>query len=241
MALRVGVDLDGVVADFRAAFRNAAADAGVSVPSAASGLAAESIAPREIKKIWDHIRRTPNWWTQLKPYERDQLPRLHEFARERRWEVIFMTRRPATAGDSVQFQSQWWLERQGFYHPAVVTVPGSRGELANALRLDAIVDDQLHNCVDVIGASMAKAILVQRDAIDAAALDNATNRGIGVVYTLQEAIDVLTHLHETMKERKGRLQRLTDWFGRRSGSTAGTRDLPDPDRGRSRSDPGDRK
>ena len=68
---------------------------------------------------------------------------------------MFVTRRPATAGDPVQFQSQWWLEQQGFYYPAVVTVPGSRGELANALRLDIVVDDQIHNCVDIVSASTA--------------------------------------------------------------------------------------
>ncbi len=33
----------------------------------------------------------------------------------------------------------------------MVTVPGSRGELANALRLDVIVDDQLMNCVESCG------------------------------------------------------------------------------------------
>ena len=30
MSLRVGVDLDGVVADFRTAFRDAASDAGIA-------------------------------------------------------------------------------------------------------------------------------------------------------------------------------------------------------------------
>ena len=47
-----------------------------------------------------------------------------------------MTKRPPSAGDSVQFQTQWWIERFGFYLPAVLTVPGSRGDVANGLRLD---------------------------------------------------------------------------------------------------------
>ena len=124
-----------------------------------------------------------------------------------------MTRRPSTEGDPVQFQTQWWLEQQGFYYPAVVTVPGSRGELANALRLDVIVDDQLLNCVDVVGGSTAKALLLLRDAQDKATQDHAVSRGIGVVASLEEAIDVLEHLHESAGERRGRLQRLADWFG----------------------------
>src|SRR6185295_6794158 len=118
------------------------------------------LSSREIKRIWEHVKRTPNWWVRLKPYEPAQIVRLYALARRLKWEVVFMTRRPATAGDPVQFQTQWWLEEQGFFYPAVMTVPGSRGELANALRLDVIVDDQLHNCVDVISASTAKALLL---------------------------------------------------------------------------------
>jgi hypothetical protein len=137
---------------------------------------------------------------------------------------------PATEGDPVQFQSQWWLEEQGYYYPAVVTVPGSRGELANALRLDIVVDDQIHNCVDVIGASTAKALLVQRDSADQSVREHANSRGIGVVVTLEEAIDVLKQLHETLKERKGKLQRLADWFGRSASSDSLGREAPDRDR-----------
>ena len=62
----------------------------------------------------------------------------------------------------MQFQTQWWIERFGFYLPSVLTVPGSRGDVANALRLDLLVDDQLINCVEVVSASPTKAILMQR-------------------------------------------------------------------------------
>jgi hypothetical protein len=152
---------------------------------------------------------------------------LYELSRRWRWEVVFMTRRPSTDGDPVQFQTQWWLEEHGFFLPAVVTVPGSRGELANALRLDVIVDDQLMNCVDVVGGSTAKAVLLLRDAADQSTADHATGRGIGVVRTLQEAIDVLAHMHEAVGERRGRLQRLTDWFG--GVKKAETAALPTPE------------
>jgi hypothetical protein len=213
MSLRVGMDLDGVVANFKSAFETAAADAGVSLPGGEVGAAAaDPLSSRDVKRIWDHVKRTPNWWVRLSPYEPAQIVRLHETARRLRWEVVFMTRRPSTAGDSVQFQSQWWLEQQGFYYPAVMTVPGSRGELANALRLDVIVDDQIHNCVDVISASTAKAVLLHRDTRDPAVDDHAVSRGIGVVSSLEEALDVLDHLHGVLRERRGRLQRLADWF-----------------------------
>ncbi len=213
MSLRVGVDLDGVVANFRSAFESAASEAGVSLPVA--GLEASTNDPlssRDIRKIWDYVKRTPNWWVRLSPYEPAQIVRLYETARRLRWEVVFVTRRPVTIGDPVQFQSQWWLEQQGFFYPAVLTVPGSRGELANALRLDVLIDDQIHNCVDVISASTAKAVLLLRDRTDSSVEDHAVSRGIGVVGSLEEALDVLDHLHSVLRERRGRLQRLADWF-----------------------------
>jgi len=213
MSLRVGVDLDGVVANFRAGFEAAAATVGVGFgTTGAEAAIADPLSSREIKKIWEHVRASPNWWSALEPHEPAQIVRLSEMARRLRWEVVFMTKRPGTAGDTVQFQSQWWLERQGFRYPAVVTVPGSRGELANALRLDVIVDDQMINCVDVVSASTAKAVLLLRDAIAQETRDYAVSRGIGVVTSLEEALDVLESLHETVRERRGRLQRLSDWF-----------------------------
>jgi len=203
MSLRVGFDMDGVLADFRSAFARVAEDA---------GLAPETSGP-DMRQAWEYVKRTPNWWTTLQPYEADQIARLYELTRRLRWEVVFMTKRPTTLGDTIQAQTQWWLEQYGFYYPAVVTVPGSRGELANAVRLDIAVDDQLLNCVDIIGGSTAKALLLDRDSASRTTREHATNRGIGVVATLDEALDVITHLHESVGERRGRLQRLADWFG----------------------------
>jgi len=213
MSLRVAFDIDGVLADFRTAFQQASQEAGVNTRAADASPSADPLSSRDIKAIWDHVKRTPNWWTRLQAYEPGQLARIYELARRWKWEVVFMTRRPSTAGDPVQFQTQWWIEQHGFYYPAVVTVPGSRGELANALRLDVIVDDQLMNCVDVVGGSTAKALLLLREEKDKSSQDHAVSRGIGVVSSLEEAIDVLEHMHESVGERRGRLQRLADWFG----------------------------
>jgi hypothetical protein len=126
--------------------------------------------------------------------------------------VAFVTKRPASAGDTVQFQTQWWLEQHGFLMPSVITVPGSRGELANALRLDLIVDDQFINCTEIVGASTTKTVLLLRETEPASLREHALARGIGVVDSLEQAINIIERLHEILPTRRGKLSRLSDWF-----------------------------
>lgn len=205
--------MDGVLADFRSAFR-ALARPDVS-PLESDGLSPHDdspLEPSEIRQLWDVVAHAPNWWLQLKAYEPDEIPRLYSISRQLGWEVFFLTKRPRSAGETVLVQTQWWLERHGFYMPAVVTVPGSRGELANALRLDLTVDDQMVNCVEVISASSSKAVLMLRDVRQSAVSAQATSRGIGVVSSFRDALRVMQRLHEILPQRKGRLARLTDWF-----------------------------
>ena len=209
MTLRVGIDVDGVLADFRSAFRDAAGPLAEEIRDVAA--IAGSLGEAEMKRVWKDVSTRPNWWIGLQPFEPDQIRRLYALARHWRWETFFLTKRPRTAGDSVQFQTQWWLEHYGFFLPAVLTVPGSRGEIANALRLDIVVDDDAVNCVEVISASPAKALLMMRNPTGLGR-DEAMNRGIGVVETLEEALNVLERLHEVIPARRGKLLRLVDWF-----------------------------
>ncbi len=205
--------MDGVLADFRSAFRALARPDASAIDSESLSPHGDSpLEPSEVRQLWEVIAHAPNWWLQLKAYEPDEIPRLYALARQLGWEVFFLTKRPKSAGETVLVQTQWWLERHGFYMPAVATVPGSRGELANALRLDLIVDDQMVNCVEVISASSSKAVLMLRDARETALRNQATSRGIGVVPTFHDAMGVMQRLHEILPQRKGRLARLADWF-----------------------------
>ena len=221
--LRIGLDLDGVVADFRTAFLEAAAN--VLGPDAIRRPSApmpdlNAVSAADAKRVWRMITDAPNWWLGLAPYEPAQIARLYQLARRYRWEVSFLTSRIPTAGDSVQFQSQTWLEAYGFYMPAVVTVPGSRGEIANALRLDVVVDDQFLNCLEVVGASQTKAILLLQVGDDALE-QQAIERGVGVVHRLEEVIEVLLQLQDFLPEKRGVVMRLADWFRKREPESQG--------------------
>ncbi|OFW07973.1 MAG: hypothetical protein A3H96_24365 [Acidobacteria bacterium RIFCSPLOWO2_02_FULL_67_36] len=209
MALRLGFDIDGVLADFRTAFRLAAEECFKREIDEA----ADPMPPSEIKRVWAHIARSSNWWMTLRPHEPQEIARLYSLSRAGHWEIFFITNRPASGGDAVQFQTQWWLEQQGFYLPSVLTCPGSRGDLANALRLDLVVDDQLVNCAEIVGASAAKAILMLRpDEHDEKLARTAVDRGIGVVSSLADTLPVLGRVHDLLSSRRGRLLRLSDWF-----------------------------
>jgi hypothetical protein len=218
MGLRLGIDIDGVLADFRSAFRDTARECLRRDVLVSSGDEKATVDPVDIERVWNHIARSSNWWMGVRAYEPAEIAQLYALSRARKWEVCFLTKRPASAGDTVQFQTQWWLEQQGFYLPAVITVPGSRGDLANALRLDLAIDDQFVNCAEIIGAGPTKALLMLRDP-DPAIRQHAIDRGVGVVSKLGETLPILQQLEELLRSQRGRMIRLSDWFRPKNAET----------------------
>jgi hypothetical protein len=214
--LRIGFDVDGVVADMQselvrhagALFGEAIVEAAQRPPAAASRDAARdaddgsggdvgppaitlNITPRQEGKLWRHVRSIENFWESLREIEPGIIARLAALAEERRWEIIFLTKRPDTAGATPQLQTQRWLQAMGFPLPSVYVVQGNRGRIAAALSLDIVVDDRPENCLDVAVDSKARAILVWRD--DPNNLPTTARRlGIGVVRSVGECLDVLT-------------------------------------------------
>jgi hypothetical protein len=230
MSLRLGFDMDGVLADLNAALvreamrlfpglelRPSAADVSVSPgaadPSAPEGDPAEvtppalSLTRRQERQLWDAVRAIPNFWETLPETEPGIVSRLASTARERRWEVMFLTSRPRTLGDPVQLQSQRWLERHGFSLPALFVVSTARGRIAHALELEVIVDDRPENCLDVALESKARAILVWRGE-QGSVPDSARRLGIGGVSSVGACIDLLIEADAGRSGDEGLMGRL---------------------------------
>jgi hypothetical protein len=168
------------------------------------------ISPRQQRKLWAHAASIQNFWETLPEIEPGSVARLAKIATEKRWEVIFLTRRPDTAGATPQVQSQRWLRTKGFPFPSVFVVQGSRGRIAASLMLDIVVDDTPENCLDVTVDSKARAILIRRDQ----AGPIATKRlGIGVARSVGECLDVLAQLDEAGASKSGVLDRVKQLLG----------------------------
>jgi hypothetical protein len=228
LPIRVGFDMDGVLADFAQAFQAAEsrlfadrepaaeapfrpdADDGTELSAPKDWRATRKAARRLQRRrdaTWSAIRQTPDFWVTLNPIEKDGVRRLHALMLRHRWEVFFITQRVDTVGDSVQRQTQRWLVEQGFDLPSVLVLGGSRGAAASALGLTYHVDDNAQNCVDIVSDSRAKPILIVPDN-DASTIASARRLGIGTTRSLSDCLDVLEQA-TSARTPPGVLERIT--------------------------------
>ena len=152
MSLRLGFDMDGVVADLNAALAleamrlfpgvelRSGSEASVAPPAPdpddaevdPSELTPASLplSRRQERQLWDEVTQIENFWETLDETEPGIIRRLADLARVRRWEMIFLTSRPRTAGDPVQVQSRARRgvrrRRQGTCGPDLARRPGRR-------------------------------------------------------------------------------------------------------------------
>jgi hypothetical protein len=219
MSLRIACDLDGTLADMESALEVEAErlfgpgidlrgsmrgrpegpastespDPTASSPGMRPVLPASTgtrLSDRQQRQLWARVRGIQNFWASLKEIEPGAVARLAHAASVHGWDVLFITTRPSCAGDTTQLQSQRWLQAHGFELPSVYVVSGSRGRIASALTLDAVLDDRPENCLDVATDSSAKPLLVWRDK-PATVPQGASRLGIKVVFSIAEALQHL--------------------------------------------------
>jgi hypothetical protein len=211
--MRLGFDLDGTVADLQGALAREARrlfpgvdpgtlprsiapqseDAGRDETAGAPGFTMSALSAKQQRELWAAACERENFWETLDEIEPGSLARLSRLARERRWQVIFLTSRPETRGDTAQAQSHRWLTARGFELPSVFVVHGSRGKIAASLNLDVLVDDRPENCLDIAIDSTARAILVWRGGEDTVP-GSARQLGIGSVTSVTQCLDIIEAL-----------------------------------------------
>lgn len=173
------------------------------------------LTSRQQQQLWDHVKTIENFWTSLPELEPGIIARIAKSALDRRWEIIFLTTRPSTAGELVQMQSQRWLEAHGFQFPSVFVVQRSRGKIAEALHLDAFVDDRPENCLDIAVESTAKVILVWHGPLSDVPA-GAKRLGVQPVATISEALGLLERLDD-VRSQPTLMRSIKRAFGRDTG------------------------
>jgi hypothetical protein len=241
--MRLAFDLDGTVADMQSALAREARrlfpdvrpqDLPASAPHDTDPTSAEQdakpeadlsighLSSRQQRELWQSVCGQENWWETLDEIEPGSLARLFRVVSARKWELMFITSRPETRGDTAQTQSYRWLKAQGYETPSVFVVHGSRGKIAASLALDVVVDDRPENCLDVAIDSAARAILVWRGD-EGKVPGSARQLGIGSVTSVNACLDILEAVDQEAVEGPGVIERLKRMLGLKpSTARAGT-------------------
>lgn len=156
--LTIGVDVDGVLADFTEAARSLCKEKFNGRPDdklvqTGWGFDSLGLTKAEEDAMWEHIDNATNWWySEINPLADAQLLRF--LCDEHR--VIFITNRkdakPESGSMGVEKQTAFWLTNYFNIHAPTVLLSKAKGPLAAALKLDAFIDDRDKNLEEVIDA-----------------------------------------------------------------------------------------
>lgn len=148
--LRIGVDVDDVLADFGHAFHEAAEHVlGRQFPPMPLrwDFSDWGVTEEEREKIWQEIRKTPDfYYLKLRA-----LPTVEEFLPylSKRHELYFVSnRKNDVAGFPVREQTEFWLEDRGANIPCVILVH-DKGPIVKCLELDVFIDDKPENLLRI--------------------------------------------------------------------------------------------
>ena len=156
MSKRIGVDVDGCLANFNQAF--------IGLLIAQSGRDLFPVHPydpaewhypatlgyttEEMDRTWAHIEASTEFWENLDGY-----PDAAQFLRNLDWrhrragdDIYFITSRP---GRRAKEQTEAWLDLRGF-EGATVLISSLKQLCCTALQLDYYLDDRTENLVDVV-------------------------------------------------------------------------------------------
>lgn len=194
--VRIGVDCDGVLADFNRAYMD------LCVTTTGRNLFPPNYAPHtwsypeaagytadEISRVWAGIKLDPEFWLSLYPMAGAHAA-MDELVMRSRWgnDVYFVTARP---GISAKDQTERWLRSAcgGAMTPTVL-ISSDKAMCAIALNLDHYIDDRWENALDVAQTHTRSYLLTQPWNTEF----NAEEGGITRVDTLADFFTALGEL-----------------------------------------------
>jgi uncharacterized HAD superfamily protein len=148
--LKLGVDIDGVLADWTSAFsRFCEGLFNREFPRFATSWNLDNwgFGPGEFKQAWEAMCADRFFYSSLSPLSDLQGFEFRAFARKHR--VYFVTTRPWTEGATIEYQTANWLGGIIGVSCPTVLVTENKGAVAAALGLDAFIDDKPENLADV--------------------------------------------------------------------------------------------
>lgn len=173
--MRIGFDIDGVLANFVKSYQNlVVATTGkdlfhtndILYPPCWDWPQYRGYSNEEVGKVWNRIKADDTFWLNIEPLD-SEVGSLKCVIKvlEQKHEVYYVSSR---VGVDVKRQSKMWLIDKLNYlgrchtEPTVL-ISGEKGEVAHALKLDAYIDDNFDNIVDVsVKSPTTRAYLVSR-------------------------------------------------------------------------------
>ena len=154
--MRIGCDVDGVLADFNTGFaallHYLTGRSTINTFSTWTWPEDAGFTAEEISKAWDEVNRSSQWWLSRYP-----LPGTEEFLRRlAEHDAYFITDR---TGSTAKQQTEKWLIRLGVSCPTVL-ISGAKAILTIGLRLDLFVEDKFQNAEEI--GLVARSYLLDR-------------------------------------------------------------------------------
>lgn len=136
--LKIGFDIDGVLADFVSGF--AALLPEYEIDSFSWGL---GLTKEQERVGWKRVDASPSFWYDLAIL--NSLPAI-----DPQHEVFFITKRRHTPGQEPTSISaaRWLHDKLGVSLPTVLAL-SNKGEVCRAIGIDTFIDDKPENCWDV--------------------------------------------------------------------------------------------